>query len=356
MIRTGILFALLSGMCNGLFTAPMKLESRWKWENIWFVFILTSCWAMPSITVATTVPGYRAIFSESPAATLASASIFGFGWGFGAICFGRSVHHLGVSVANSLVLGISSALGSLVPLFMMHPTVSPLSVSVLFAGVLAFIIGVVFCGNAARLRDNSSDEMRATSNSISGYIFAGIAGVMSAVFNIGYTLAQPIANTGVSLGYSRESATNCIWLLMLGAGAIPNIVYCASLMMRNRTAHLLTTSDSGVATRSGSPQITGNWLKSERLRASWLRSIAMGLLWGGSILLYGAATPKLGNLGPSVGWPLSLATGLLVANLAGIFLGEWRGVTMLARRRMYQGISVLLAAIILCAAASKLTS
>src|SRR2546429_3802603 len=35
-------------------------------------------------------------------------------------------------------------------------------------------------------------------------------------------------------------------------------------------------------------------------------------------------SPKLGALGPSVGWPLSLAVGLLVANLMGVLLGEWR--------------------------------
>ena len=54
--------------------------------------------------------------------------------------------------------------------------------------------------------------------------FAIVSGVMSAIFNIGYTLALPIADTGVALGQSRFGATNCIWLLMLGAGSIPNLL------------------------------------------------------------------------------------------------------------------------------------
>ena len=37
MVGLGIFFALLSGMANGLFTAPMKVIPRWKWENIWLV-------------------------------------------------------------------------------------------------------------------------------------------------------------------------------------------------------------------------------------------------------------------------------------------------------------------------------
>jgi L-rhamnose-H+ transport protein len=330
MVITGIVLVLLSGICNGLFTVPLKLETRWRWENVWFIFIVTSCVALPWIVLQLTTPAYRNILLSAPPESVTSACVFGFIWGFGAICFGRSVHLLGVSLANSLVLGISSGLGSLVPLFVMHRSISASGLALLFTGVAVFLIGVWLCGRAGRLRDGSSTT--GDMLPLTGYIFATIAGVMSAIFNIGYALALPIADTGVRFGYARMSSINCIWLLMLGAGAIPNLVYCMSLMMRNRTAYLLLG--------------TGK---------SWLRSMGMGLLWGGSIFLYGAATPKLGNLGPSVGWPLSLATGLLVANLMGLLLGEWRDTLQLARRRMYQGIGSLLAAIALCAAASKAT-
>jgi L-rhamnose-H+ transport protein len=332
MLSFGVLLAVLSGVANGLFTAPMKMEKRWKWENIWFIFIVTACLAMPWAVVLAGTPGYSAILSAAPAGATAAAGVFGFAWGFGAICFGRSVDALGVSLANSLVLGVSSGLGSLVPLIMTHPAVSALSLAALFAGIAAFLIGVALCGAAGRARDAG---VKTTGSPMVGYVFALFAGVMSAVFNIGYTLAQPIAATGVRLGYAETAATNCIWLLMLGAGALPNLGYCGWLMRRNGTAALLW--DSAPA-------------------ASWVRSLGMGLLWGGSIFLYGAATPKLGRFGPSVGWPLSLATGLLVANLMGVLLGEWRNSTRLARRRMYAGIWTLLAAIALCASASGLGS
>ena len=74
----------------------------------------------------------------------------------------------------------------------------------------------------------------------------------------------------------------------------------------------------------------------------------MGLLWGGSIFLYGAATPHLGALGPAVGWPLSLAVGLVVANIMGVVLGEWKGVAPRAVKLMWAGVAVLLAAVVLC--------
>jgi L-rhamnose-H+ transport protein len=198
-------------------------------------------------------------------------------------------------------------------------------------GVLAFIGGVWICGIAARLRDaGASSEIAGASTA--GYLFAAGAGVMSAVFNIGYTLALPIAETGRRLGYSSFASTNCIWLLMLGAGAVPNIAYCAALARRNRSGQLFFG--------------TG-------LLPPWCLSIAMGVLWGASIFLYGAATPRLGDLGPSIGWPLSLAMGLLTANLMGFVLREWRAAPHSALRTMAWGLATLMAAIVLCAFSSK---
>jgi L-rhamnose-H+ transport protein len=79
----------------------------------------------------------------------------------------------------------------------------------------------------------------------------------------------------------------------------------------------------------------------------------MGVLWGGSIFLYGAATPLLGDLGPSIGWPLSLATGLLTANLMGFLLREWHSAARDTIRTMLVGIGLLLVAVVLCALSTK---
>ena len=323
MVTLGLTYVVLSGICNGLFSAPMKVIPNWKWENIWFIFILVACLAMPAVMVFASPAEAGSVFSHSPGGAVAAALIFGFAWGFGAILFGLSVHHLGVSVANSLVIGLSSALGSLVPLIVRSQLRLEPKQLVLFLGILTFLGGVWLCGRAGMLRDGQSEA----APSLGSYLFAVGAGVMSAVFNIGYSLALPIAAAGESLGYSRFDATNCIWLLMLGAGSVPNIAYCAYRMQRNRTARLLTQ-----------PPYPN----------TWGLSILMGLLWGTSIFLYGAATPRLGDIGPSIGWPLSLAVALVVANLMGVLLKEWREVDPTAVRLMRSGIVTLLAAIVLC--------
>ncbi len=331
MLTTGVALAALSGICNGLFTTPMKVITRWKWENIWFVFIVVSCLVMPVCIAAMTAPGWIGLLAAAPTSAKIAAVVFGFLWGFGAICFGLSVDRLGVSIANTLVIGLSSALGSVVPLLLSSSFNLGRRELVLFASIAAFLVGVGLCGAAGRMRDKTLSKKSGRALP-SGYLFAVGAGIMSAIFNIGYSLALPIADTGVRLGYTRFAGTNCIWVLMLAAGAIPNLCYCLYLMRRNA---------SGPLFREAGGRSLG-------------LSVAMGLLWGGSIFLYGAATPLLGDIGPSVGWPLSLAVGLVVANLMGIALGEWRYVMRGAVRLMAAGICILIAAIALCAASTRL--
>ena len=331
MVGLGVFFAVLSGISNGLFTAPMKVIPRWKWENIWIVFILTACLLMPGAVVFATIGAPGVVFAQAPRPAVACALGFGFAWGFGAILFGLSVDRLGVSLANSMVLGVSSAMGSLVPLILRGAIRLEVRQVMLFGGVLAFLGGVSLCGAAGRMRDRGAAG-EAARPSWRGYLFAAGAGVMSAVFNIGYSLALPIADAGERLGFRRFLATNCIWLLMLGAGAIPNIVYCGSLLKRHRAFGLFFAP---------SPQKT------------WGLSILMGVLWASSIFLYGAATPLLGDIGPSIGWPLCLAVGLVVANVMGLLLGEWKLVAPEAGQRMRAGVILMLAAIVLCAFAAN---
>jgi L-rhamnose-H+ transport protein len=333
MVVVGVLLAVFSGIFNGLFTAPMKMISGWKWENIWLVFIVTACLLMPAGMVGAMVPDIGGQLATAPGGAVSAALLFGFAWGFGAILFGLSVDRLGVSLANSLVIGLSSAMGSLVPLLLRGQFHVNTRLILLLLGIATFLIGVILCGMAGKRREGATDHAISPGKRTRAYFFCIGSGIMSAIFNIGYTLALPIADAGVRLGYSQFVATHCIWLLMLTAGSLPNLCFCFYLMQKNDSRPLLTRAGGGRA---------------------WGLSLLMGLLWGGSIFLYGAATPLLGNMGPSIGWPLSLAVGLLVANLMGVLLGEWRNANPGAARLMRFGILTILLAIIFCATSSKL--
>ena len=52
-------------------------------------------------------------------------------------------------------------------------------------------------------------------------------------------------------------------------------------------------------------------------------ALCMGILWFGSITLYGISTTKLGSLGAALGWPLFMSAIVVSSTLAGAMTGEW---------------------------------
>jgi L-rhamnose-H+ transport protein len=341
VVALGALLALLSGVMNGLFTMPMRFLGRWSWENVWSVFIIGACLLLPAGIVAFTAPGSWSILAHSPQHAMRIALGTGFAWGFGAIMFGQSVSAIGIALANTFVLAISSAFGSLLPMLFLAPQkLHERAGRMILIGIAIEICGIVLCGRAGVLRERASREDEKTQRgdlvgkarplAIALLLVVG-SGLLSAVFNIGFALAQPIAVYGQQQGLSVFASTNLIWVLMLGGGAVSNLGFCVYLLMKNRSVAKFYQPGS------------------QRL---YLLGAIMALLWGGSIFVYGAATPRLGSLGISIGWPLSLATGLLVANIVGLLLGEWKGAPRGSLPWMFSGIAILIVAIVVLSKAS----
>ena len=334
----GSLLAVVSGLMNGSFTLPMRFLGRWEWENVWSLFIVSSCLILPALILLAIAPQSWAILALAPRHAIVIAAGAGFAWGFGAILFGQSVSAIGISLANTLVLAISSALGSFVPMVLTGQTLASPAGKKIVAGVAIELVGIALCGLAGWRREQKIGIAGERGDLVGharplgvALLFAIGAGVLSAVFNIGFALAKPIADYGHRAGLNDFSATNLIWWLMLAAGSIANLIFCAYLLFKNRSLAKFALP---------------GWTRLFSLAA------VMGLFWGGSIFVYGAAATRLGPLGPSIGWPLSLATGLLLANAIGIGLGEWRRLPRSTNNLMYTGILVLLGAIVVLSRAS----
>jgi L-rhamnose-H+ transport protein len=328
-LAIGVLLAILSGLMNGSITFPMRFLGRWDWEHVWSLFIVISCLLMPTTIISILAPQSWMVIAHAPMGAILIAMVTGFAWGFGALMFGQSVSAIGISLANTLVLAISSALGSLLPIMLLAPhRLFESSGQKILLGVAIEVVGIVFCGYAGRMREKAANGPGERGNLVGharplavALLLAGGAGVLSAVFNIGFSLAQPIASYGRSAGLSDFSSTNLIWWIMLSAGSLANLGFCLYLFAKN-----------GNFAKFRAP---GNF----RL---YSLSVLMALLWGGSIFVYGTA----------IGWPLSLATGLLLANAIGIGLGEWRHASRRAHGWMYGGIVILLIAIVTLSRAS----
>jgi L-rhamnose-H+ transport protein len=334
----GAILAVVSGIMNGVFALPMRYLGRWDWENVWLPYIVVACLLLPAGIVCFTVAAPMAIFAASPVSAIVAALVCGSLWGFGAIMFGQAVSAVGISLTNTIALAISASLGSLLPMFILNPSsLSSKHGLMVLAGTAIAIVGMVVSGKAGTLREKNHRALNKVEAEGEGTLVGrrrpmrvGMilcigAGILSAVFNIGFSFAQPIIAAGIHAGHAASDGTNLVWLLLLGSGGIVNVIFCVYLLIKNGSARKFLLPGLG------------------RLSVS---TLLMGLFWGGAIFVYGEASTRLGSLGPALGWPLFLTTGLLVSNVCGVFTGEWKSTAVNTKWWMGWGLVLLAAAIL----------
>jgi len=325
----GLAGVLLGGFLNGSFALPMGRLAAWRWENTWLLYAFVGMVIAPWTLVAVTVPGFMEVYHHATWTTLVAVSLFGFGWGLGSTLFGLGLRRVGMALGMSIILGITAALGSLLPLVVLHPhqVVSRQGYQ-LIAGTLLVILGVVFCALAGRRREQevpSAAQGTASRGFITGLVICIFSGILSAMLNFGFVFGNELQQLTLALGVSRAVSANLIWSLALSAGFVVNAVYCSYLLSKNRTWSLY-------AVRSIPP-------------GYWFGALLMGLIWFSGIAVYGIGAAALGSLGGILGWPLFIVMIIMAANFWGIVTGEWKGVSRRSYGYLLIGIAILLMAV-----------
>jgi len=153
-VSAGVLLALLAGILNGSFAAPTKYVTRWKWENLWAIWAVAAFFVVPWSLALITVPHLFAVYRAANSRTLLSVIGFGAGYGIAAVCFGLGVEAIGIALNFAFALGISTAVGSLVPLVSLHPeqifTRKGLAID---TGILIVLLGIIVCAIAVRAKE-----------------------------------------------------------------------------------------------------------------------------------------------------------------------------------------------------------
>jgi L-rhamnose-H+ transport protein len=330
----GVLLLVIAGIMNGSFTLPMKFTRKWAWENTWLVWTIWALVIFPPAMSLLTVPHLRDVYAGVPTMIIVTVAACGAGWGIAQVFFGLAVDSVGIALAFSVILGIAAAVGGLFPLIRYHPEkiFTPAGIDVL-VGVAFVIVGVGICAKAGHKREaalgqtvdpNKASLMR-------GLIYCIISGVGSALVNIGFTSGAQLMSAAEQSGASTQSAPNAVWLPLMVAGGIPNLIYCIYLIRKNRTG-----------CRFAAPQ-TGGYT---------ILAAIMAVCWFGSTLLYGIAAGKMGSLGTAVGWPVFMSMIVITASIWGVLTGEWRGAGRRPLQIMYGGVAALIVAIIVLSRAS----
>jgi L-rhamnose-H+ transport protein len=328
----GMVIIFVSGVLNGSFPAPMKYSRRWRWENIWLVFAAVALLLLPWLMATGFVPGLAELYRGAAPRMLLYPLVFGFFWGIAQVTYGLGISAVGMAVAIAVVAGLSCLGGSLVPLLVLNPSalLQPRGL-LLLASMPVLIAGLSFSGAAGKRREKEQAQAVTSTNERGSSFLVGLGiciftGIFGANLNLGFVFGERLLRRSIAMGANPITATYAVWALVLGAGFIPNLLYCLYLLVRNRTWPLF--HQTGWPTES-------------------LLGVAMALLWLGGMVGYGIGATLAGKYGTSVGYVLLTASIIIASNLLGILTGEWKATSPKTKKLLAAGIALIVGSVII---------
>ncbi|HUX43156.1 MAG TPA: L-rhamnose/proton symporter RhaT [Terracidiphilus sp.] len=330
-IASGFLLLLVAGVANANFATPMKFTRRWAWENTWLAWTIFALLVIPSITTMTTVPALGEVYRQAGWKIVIGTALFGAGWGVAQVFFGLAVDAIGVSLTFSIVMGISAAVGSLVPLMRLHSELLFTRMGGdLVGGVLIMLFGVVVCALAGKRRESAQGRNgdEGSHRYGAGLLLAVLCGMGASFVNLGLAFGGAITAAASQQGASSLNAVNAVWLPIMVAGAVPNLAYCIYLLRKNDSVSRFCMGGL----------------------SHWLLALLMAVLWFGSTILYGLSTVRLGALGTVLGWPLFMSLIVISASVVGLLTGEWKnsGRTPIALQSAGVGLLTIAVFVLTC--------
>jgi len=327
-ITSGLALAIVGGLGQGLYGVPLKYTKGWNWENTWSLHCIWALIVVPWVMSILTVNDPMSIYLKASTETLLMVFLFGVLWGFGNITFGLALDRVGLALTYGIIIGMTTAIGALIPLFMTGAGVTSATLVTIIA-VLICIIGVVIVSYSGGLKERTKTKMgKSWKRGLAICIFSG---VMSPMLNVGFVWGDELSRLAQNAGTSSVWSTLPAWSLALLGGFIVNMCYCVYLLHKNASAKL--------------------YLKGG---INWFYSLIMGLLWFGGMMLYGIGATVMGHLGTSIGWAMMMGIMMISANIAGYLTGEWREAGGKPLRIMCTGIFTIIGSICLLGYAAML--
>jgi L-rhamnose-H+ transport protein len=349
-IILGVLFHFTGGFASGSFYMPYKKVKGWSWESFWIVGGLFSWLIVPPLAAYLTIPGFMDIIKGTDSSVLGGTFLMGLLWGIGGLTYGLGVRYLGVSLGSSIILGLCSVFGAIVPsiYYYFNPKEEKDTIADLFGtswgqmvmlGLLLCVVGIIICGKAGGMKDKdlgstgvdaAGSEFKLTK----GLILAVISGVLSACFSFGIEAGSIMGAQANELWKAANPSetgeflfrNNVIFVVILWGGLTTNFIWCMILNARNKSF--------GDYTNKRTPLVK-----------NYLLCALGGTMWFLQFFFYGMGESKMGNGASS--WILHMSFIILVANMWGIVLKEWKAVTKKTKSTIITGIAIIIASVII---------
>lgn len=362
----GIIFHAIGGGASGSWYMPYNWVKKWRWEVYWITGGIFSWLIMPLLAVLLTIPDWQGILHATKGSVILNTYTMGLLWGIGGLTYGLAIRYLGMSLGNSVLLGITSVVGSLgLPILRNVPGIAEiipqgLSLTDLFSstggrivllGILILLVGIILSGRAGIKKDqdlgNKKDGVNSEFKLSKGLMIAIVSGVLSAFFSFGIDTGKEMAAAARTLaveqsypfitqadgGYKYLFENNIIFFVILWGGLTTNLIWSVALIFKNKTG--------GDFTDAQAP-----------LLRNYLFCALAGTTWFLQFFFYGMGETKIGNGASS--WTLHMATIILTANLWGFYRKEWKGVSKKTYNMILMGIGAILLSVIIIGVAKWL--
>ncbi|SDL43149.1 L-rhamnose/proton symporter RhaT [Pedobacter antarcticus] len=348
-IILGVLFHFIGGFASGSFYIPFKKVKGWAWESYWIVGGIFSWLIIPPLAAYMTIPDFSAIISHTSGNILLFTYLFGVLWGIGGLTYGLGVRYLGVSLGSSIILGLSSVFGALLPsvYYNFFPKAgkdtftdmisSPWGQLVIL-GLAVCVVGIIICGKAGMAKEKDLEGQHPTAESKEfkiglGLTVAVISGILSSCFAFGIDAGKDMAHEANLYWQTLHPGegeflfqNNVTYVIILWGGLTTNLFWCMVLNTRNKTFKDYTNTQTPLV-------------------SNYIFSALAGITWFLQFFFYGMAESKLGNGASS--WILHMAFIILVANVWGLVLKEWTAVSRKTFNTVLVGIACIILSILI---------
>ena len=345
----GVVFHFIGGFASGSFYMPYKKVKGWHWESFWIVGGLFSWLIVPPVAAYLTIPGFMDIITNSSGAVLGATFIMGLLWGIGGLTYGLGVRYLGVSLGSSIILGLCSVFGAIIPsiYYYFTPVEGKDTIAVLFGttwgllvilGLAVCVVGIIICGKAGAMKDKELGGAQTDASGSEfkiglGLLVAIVSGVLSACFSFGIEAGTSLGHVANEIWKAANPGqgeflyrNNVIFVVILWGGLTTNFIWCVILNIRNKSF--------GDYTNNKTP-----------LLKNYLLCALGGTMWFLQFFFYGMGESKLGNGASS--WILHMSFIILVANMWGLVLKEWKNVSKKTTRTIIFGIATIILSILI---------
>ena len=313
----GILLIAIGSLAASSFYVPFKRVKVWAWESYWISQGLAAWIICPWVFALLTVPSgtLMDIIYDAPSSAKWLSIMFGALWGVGGLTFGLSIRYMGIALGQSLVLGLTAALGTLIPSIVAGDNLFASRAGILtMIGVAVALAGITIVGYAGILKNKSltEEERKAAVKDFAlkkGIPIAILSGIMSACFAYGFQSGKPIEEVAAQYGTHELFVSNPSLIFILLGGFVTNFIYCIWLNIKNGSYKDYIKVSGGVL----------------------LNNIAFtflaGLLWFLQFHFYGMGKSQVPATMEAFSWSILMALSISFSNIWGLFLKEWKGVS-----------------------------